>query len=285
MKKGLILLLPILTVAGLASCGGNSSNTDTLVVGLECNYTPFNWTQSTANDYTLPISNAAGKYADGYDVQVAKALSEATGKEVTIVRTVWESLITDLNYGNINLIIAGMTDTEERREAISFTDEYYRSELVLITDIDVANQYTSIVSESDFASLVSGKIIVSQVSTVTNDIIDTFASEYGAIHGPALSTFALAATDVMAGSAFAMTAEYPVAQSIVAANSDELGIIRIDQEILGEEAAELGVSIGIRKDDTDLQSELNEALATLDQNWRNETMVGAVNRSVSAEEI
>jgi putative lysine transport system permease protein len=64
----------------------------TLYVGLECNYAPFNWTESSANDYTLPIANHAGSYADGYDIQIAKLLAEKTGKKVEIVQTVWESL-------------------------------------------------------------------------------------------------------------------------------------------------------------------------------------------------
>lgn len=37
-----------------------------LGIGLECNYDPFNWTEGVENDYTLPIANKQGKFADGY---------------------------------------------------------------------------------------------------------------------------------------------------------------------------------------------------------------------------
>ena len=42
-----------------------------LIVGLECNYSPFNWTETKANTYTYP-TNLNNQYADGYDVQIAK---------------------------------------------------------------------------------------------------------------------------------------------------------------------------------------------------------------------
>ena len=33
---------------GLASCGTNNVDNNTLVIGLECNYAPFNWTVGKA---------------------------------------------------------------------------------------------------------------------------------------------------------------------------------------------------------------------------------------------
>jgi hypothetical protein len=75
-----------------------------------------------------------------------------------------------------------------------------------------------------------------------------------------------------------MTAELPVAQSIVA-NFTNLGIIHIDQAILGEAQAELGVSIGLRKTDVELQTSINQALAKLTTDERVEIMAGALERS------
>ena len=67
---------------------------DKLVIGRECNYAPFNWTETKENENTLKISNAQG-YADGYDIQIAKKLSEKRGREVEIVKELWESLVAD----------------------------------------------------------------------------------------------------------------------------------------------------------------------------------------------
>ena len=77
-----------------------------------------------------------------------------------------------------------------------------------------------------------------------------------------------------------MTAELPVAQSIVASFSN-LGIIHINQDILGEKQSELGVSIGIQKGNVELQSKINAALKKITIEERTEMMRQAVERSSS----
>ena len=93
-------------------------------VGMECAYAPNNWQESEATDSNVPVENVAGAYAEGYDVQIAKAIAEGLGKELVIVKLSWDGLIDALNQGQIDAIIAGMMDTAERRESINFSDPY-----------------------------------------------------------------------------------------------------------------------------------------------------------------
>ena len=271
-------LSALLFAASLATFSCASKNQDALRIGLECAYIPFNWVAEEENEFTLPISNHPGSHADGYDIQIAKKISSSLGRKVEIVQTTWESLITDLQMNAIDLIIAGMTETPERSRQISFTEEYYRSELVLVTSEEVASNYEESLTPEEFHALVEGENIVSQVATVTNDVIDVFASEYGAVHVTPVATFALAAQDVLNGSAFAMTAELPVATSIVG-KLDGLGIIHFAQEILGEAQSELGVSIGARKADSSLITSINGVLNTISTQERERLMADAVIRS------
>lgn len=279
--KNLKFLTAVLAFGCVFSTGCKSTSTDDNIIriGMECNYAPFNWTCGTSSDYTLPVYNDAGKFADGYDVQFAKRLSKETGKQVQIYKLEWDSLIINLNNNQIDAVIAGMTDTEERRQQISFTDEYYRSELVLITSKSVAAQYTDTeLNNETLQTLLSGKMIESQRGTVTDNVIDTFKTNYGAIHSTAVDTFSKAALDVHTGAVFAMTAELPVAQSIVK-NYSDLGIVHMDQTILGVDLSELGVSIGIRKDDTSLKTTINDVLNSYTKADRNSDMAAAVERS------
>ncbi len=263
----------------LSGCNSNSSDTNVIRIGMECNYAPFNWTAGSESEYTLPVYNEAGKYADGYDIQFAKRLAKETGKSVEIYKLEWDSLIIQLNSNQIDAVIAGMTDTEERRQQISFSNEYYRSELVLIASKTISAQYSSQeLGDSELRSLLNGKIIESQRGTVTDDVIETFKTNYGAVHSTAVDTFSKAALDVHTGAVFAMTAELPVAQSIVK-NYDDLGIIHMNQNILGVDLSELGVSVGIRKGDTELQNTINEVLANYSTADRNSDMALAVERS------
>ncbi len=180
-----------------------------LTVGLECDYAPFNWTETAPTAYTYPINGMQGQYAAGYDVTMAKALAEALNYNLRILKMDWEALIPALQSGTVNAVIAGMTDTEERRLSIDFTDEYYRSELVLIVKAD--SKY----ADADSLNAFSGAKIVSQVSTITDDVIEDWVKEYGVTHLNPLETFSTCAIAVQSGSADAMTAELPVANSIV----------------------------------------------------------------------
>ena len=128
----------------------SSKTPDKLVIGMEVNYAPFNWSETTSSEFTLPVSNHAGSYADGYDIQIAKLLAEKTGMEVSIFQSDWDALIPNLIAGTINAVIAGMTDTGERELSIEFTDEYYHSELVLLTKKSGADSHSSAISSADF---------------------------------------------------------------------------------------------------------------------------------------
>lgn len=273
-----LISLAVLSSCGSASSGSASSLPQELIIGMEVNYAPFNWSENGANDYTLPVSNHAGSYADGYDIQIAKKLGEKTGMKVSIFQCDWEALIPNLQAGVINAVIAGMTDTEERELSISFTEEYYHSELVLLAKKTTADLYTEAIPESSFGDFASGKIFVSQNGTVTDDVISEEFTKYGGIHSNAVGDFATAALSVSMGNAFAMTAELPVARSLASSFSD-LGIIHISQSILGELYASLGVSIGLKKGDSLLQSSLNSALKAISEEERLSLMEAAVARS------
>jgi len=190
----------------------DDANKETLIVGLECNYSPFNWTETSENDFTYPINGKVGEYAEGYDVQVAKFIANDLNMNLQIIKMDWESLVPALQNDTINAVIAGMTDTQERRESIDFTDEYYRSELVLVTR--KGSQYDTNGEMADLANYKDARF-VSQVSTVTNDIIDTWVTDYGVKHLNPMDTFATCAIAVKSNNADVMTAELPVATAIV----------------------------------------------------------------------
>lgn len=98
---------------------------DKIRIGMEAAYAPYNWQVSEASEYTIPIDNVQGAYADGYDVQIAKILCKALGGEPVAVKQSFSGLIDSLNNGQIDLIIAGMSATPEREESVGFSDPYF----------------------------------------------------------------------------------------------------------------------------------------------------------------
>ena len=162
MRKVLSFLFMIVCLVCLASCGGNQNddNRPTFTVGMECAYAPFNWTETVKSDTNYPIDGTSF-YAEGYDVQMAKKIADELGYRLVIKAIGWDGLIPALQTGQIDAIIAGMSDTEERRANIDFTAAYYRSTHVLVMDKN--SPYVNGKTFNDFA----GADVVGQIATYT----------------------------------------------------------------------------------------------------------------------
>ena len=116
----------------LASTKADTSK-GTLKIAMECAYAPFNWSQTTDANGAVRIANSPnGLYVNGYDVQIAKYIAAELGYELEIYEAKWEALITGVNAGTFDGIIAGMSPTAEREEEVDFTNCYYNSNLVII---------------------------------------------------------------------------------------------------------------------------------------------------------
>lgn len=272
MKKlfGLFILLNVVLSACSAPVEENQ-----LVVGMECAYAPFNWTQVESSETSFLINNEQGTgYCDGYDVQIAKAIADELGQDLLVKKIAWEGLIDSLNNGEIDMIVAGMTDTAERRESVSFSSPYYQSDLVLIVKND--SKFANAVSLQDF----SGATVVAQKSTFHDTVVDQIPSVN---HMTPLSSFALLTNSVMNGEADAMVSEYPVALSIVGTNPD-LKIITFDADNGFETSFEdTTVSVAVRKDNSELLNTINTVLSNLTEETRSQWMKDAIERQPEGE--
>lgn len=270
------VLCGLISVLSMTSCDNSQTNgKKQLVIGLECNYTPFNWTELSENEYTLPISNVSDSYADGYDIQIAKYLGEKLDYEIVIKKLEWDALLTSMVTDDINCIIAGMSYSEERDLTIDFTNNYYTSEMTIVVRKD-----SPLVNITNVNELANYKV-VSQRGTLTYDIIDQIPN---VIKQPALDSFAVASLSVASGTSDAMTAEYPVAKAIVNGNS-ALTLVTFSKEngFQNLDENELGVAIGIQEGNKELKELMNNALNELSNEQRKEMMDGAIKRAPGSD--
>ena len=283
MKKILALVLAIMMIAlTLTSCGGIDATQDyenvlkngKIVVGMECAYAPYNWTVSTASEHTVPIANNPGAYADGYDVQIAKLIAAELGVELEIVAIEWGGLIAALEAGQIDLIIAGMSPTTERKLSIDFTDTYYDSELVMVVRKDGA--YTGATSIQDF----SGAKITGQLNTFHYTVIDQIQ---GVNKDTAREDFSALIMALEGGSIDGYVCEKPGAVSAVEANSDFMYIEFAEGEGFVCDPAESSISVGVRKD-SNLGNAINVILRNLTTEAKQEMMDAAIARQPVSEE-
>lgn len=156
-----LLLMLGLTLGGLTRVEAD----DYLRVGMEAAYAPFNWTQDNADNGAVIIEGTQ-QYANGYDVQMAKKIADALGKKLVVVKTSWSGLIPALTSGKIDMIVAGMSPTDERRKEIAFSDSYYTSEPVIMVRSD--SDYATASSLADFKAAK----ITSQQGVYLYDLID-----------------------------------------------------------------------------------------------------------------
>ncbi|SDT22765.1 amino acid ABC transporter substrate-binding protein, PAAT family [Halopseudomonas xinjiangensis] len=96
---------------------------ETLRIGTEGAYPPFN-----------EINNK-GEVV-GFDIDIAKALCEEMGTECTVVTSDWDGIIPALNTRRFDFLVASMSITDERKQAVDFTDPYYTNKLQFVAPKD-----------------------------------------------------------------------------------------------------------------------------------------------------
>lgn len=221
-----------------------------LRVGMEAAYAPFNWTQDDDANGAVPIEGT-NQYANGYDVQVAKKIAAGMNKEVLVVKTKWEGLVPALTSGKIDMIIAGMSPTEERKKEIAFSDSYYTSEPVLVVRRD--GNYADAKTIADFA----GAKVTAQQGVWHVDLLPQLE---GANPQTPMGDFAQMRQALEAGVIDAYISERPEAMTAENANS-HFKMITLEKgfEVAESDAA---IAIGMRKDDARI-AQVNETLATI----------------------
>ncbi len=68
----------------------------------------------------------------GYDVEIAKEIARQNGYELVIENMNFDSLIAALSSGKVDMVIAGMTVDEERKQQVDFSENYYNAAQVII---------------------------------------------------------------------------------------------------------------------------------------------------------
>lgn len=116
MKK-ILLVLVILTL----SLTGCSPKKNTLVVGMELAYPPFETKDNEGKPY-------------GVSVDIAAAFADYLGYELEIQNTNWTGLIPALETGKVDMVISSMTITEKRKESVDFSNAYAKAYLAFLVN-------------------------------------------------------------------------------------------------------------------------------------------------------
>lgn len=269
MKRFGLTALLLAALIALTACGSGGQTTDsgtkdTFRVALECNYAPFNWTQTKDDNGAVPIDG--GGFAGGYDVEIAKKIAAGLGKELVIVKTEWDGLINSVNADKCDAVIAGMSPTAERKNNVDFSDPYYNSQLVIVVQKD--SPFASATSIADFA----GAKITGQLNTFHYSVIDQMT---GVDQQPAMDTFPAMIVALTSGKIDGYVSELPGAISASTANPD-LAIVKFaDGQGFVASEEDTAVAVAVKKGNADLDR-INEILAGIPDQEREDMMVAAI---------
>ncbi len=223
----------IIAAAALAALTTAASAQDMVRIGTEGAYAPWNFV------------NDSGELA-GFEIDLANAICDYAELECEIVQNDWDSIIPNLVAGNYDVIMAGMSITEERMESIDFTQEYFPP--------DPSNYLAPAGADIDFDAM-SGMRIGVQANTIQAAYAEeTFAGDNTIV---GFSTFDQSIADLAAGNVDVVLADGSSLDPVVANSGGALEMIGPDVMIGG------GVGGGLRKEDDELEATFNEALDAL----------------------
>ncbi|PLX39165.1 MAG: amino acid ABC transporter [Hyphomicrobiales bacterium] len=209
-------------------------------IGTEGAYPPFNFFDSNNE-------------LQGFDIDIAKELCSRMKVECTFVAQDWDGIIPALLANKYDAIIASMSNTEERRKKVDFTDKYYQTPARFIA------AKTSDVKDTSPEAL-AGKTLGAQSSTIhANYLEDKYKNSTVKLY----ATQDEANLDLASGRLDAVLADSVVLYEWISKTEDGKCCDFVGDSYNEEKYFGAGAGIAIRQGETDLADMFNKALAEI----------------------
>lgn len=257
MKKFLAVLLAALMICiSFVACSSEKKSDDTNTD----KDTQETLTMATNAEFP-PYEYKEGDKVVGIDAEVAQAIADKLGMKLEIVDTKFDAIIPGVQSGKYDMGMAGMTVTPDREQSVAFSDSYATG----IQSI-IVKQGSAIKSVDDLSEKTKIGVQLGTTGDIyaKDDFGDEAVQEY--------DKGADAVQALLAGKIDCVIIDNEPAKSFVAANE---GL-----EILKTSYAEEDYAICFKKDNTELQTKVNDALKELIADG---TLQKIVNKYITAD--
>ena len=259
MKKFLAMLLALVMALSLVACGqkaddnktdDNGDTKTTLVVGTSADYAPF--------EFMYPDESGEMVYG-GIDVSVAQYVADEMGLTLQVENMSFDNLLTSLDKGDFDMVLAAMEATPDRLENADFSDPYYTDvPPALLVKAANADQYKTLAD-------LNGKSVGAQTATTKLDVVNGIE---GATPVPLASVLDLV-NELVYDKVDAILVDGGVAAEYAAANPEL---------VIADASSELGAAapycIAVAKGDPKgLLPDINAAIAKLTAENKIETFI------------
>ncbi|WP_017186282.1 ABC transporter substrate-binding protein [Alkalibacillus haloalkaliphilus] len=156
---GVVLIMLSACGTGATEAGGEETSSDeqqVLEMGTSADFPPFE------------SFNEDGEFV-GFDIDLAHKIAEELGYELEISDMNFDGLIGALQSDRVDMVLAGMSATEERQENVDFSPAYHHSGEMFITQED-----------SDITSIedIEGKTVGVQLGTIQEEGAQALQADY-----------------------------------------------------------------------------------------------------------
>lgn len=245
MKKFSLLFVLLTAMLVMAACGSDDSSDSsgggegtseekTYKVGIDTTYPPFEFEEG-------------GEYT-GIDIDLIKAIAEDQGFEIEFNPMDFGGIIPALQANQLDVAIAGMSITDDRKKVVDFSDPYFDAGLSLV----VSKDNTDITSLEDL----KGKTVAVKSGTTGSK----FAMDNESKYGYTVSQFEDSPSmfqEVSNGNADVLLEDYPVIAYAIAESGLELKTT--GERLTGDQ---YGIAV-LKGENADLLEKINAGLKEL----------------------
>lgn len=222
----------LLAAAASLVFSANAMAAEKLKMGIEAAYPPFN------------NKDASGQVV-GFDKDIGDALCAKMKVECEVVTSDWDGIIPALNAKKFDFLISSLSITDERKQAVDFTDPYYSNKLQFIAPKGAE-------FKTDKDSL-KGKVIGAQRATLAGTWLEDELGD--SIDTKLYDTQENAYLDLTSGRVDAILADKYVNYDWLKTDAGK------NYEFKGDPVVESDkIGIAVRKGDDELRNKLNAAL-------------------------
>lgn len=233
----------ILAAAAILALSSASQAQENVRIATEGAYAPWNFLDD------------AGKPA-GFEIELGAAICEKAGITCEFIINDWDSIIPNLLAGNYDVIMAGMSITDERLETIDFSQNYFPPD---------PSKFVAATGAGIDPSALEGKRVGVQGGTIQA----AYAEENLGSNNTVVSfgTADQAMADLAAGNLDTILADGAYLEPVVAASGDALEFVGEDI-LIGD-----GVGAGLRKDEAELKGKFDTAITALKADGTLDTLI------------
>ena len=277
MKKYIVFVVIVLFTFSFLYLSSNKNNKEentraVLRVGAECDYVPNSWEETKPSPSNLPIVNYDGRYAEGYDIQIAKLIAASIEADIEVKKIAWNDLIPALRNGEIDAIFSSMLDTHERKKLVAFSEPYEANTTEYAIIVESVSPFISATSLKDFA----GAKIVGEKGTKLDEVIDQIPN---VVHVKPVETIQSMIDLVLQEKADGAVIDVDTGHFHELMNK-RLTLIKFPENE-GFELGFHGVCAAVRKDNVELLHRINVALSEISQAERKNIMETATSRMMA----